>query len=59
MRFGGRKEECLKAIDIGFQLSPKVVSEGQNMIYKGALKTLELVGPTVTSAKTITYADWV
>lgn len=48
MRFGGKKEECLKAIDIGFELSPKVVSEGQNIIYKGALKTLELVGPLTT-----------
>jgi hypothetical protein len=43
LRFNGTKEECLEAIDTGFQLSPRLASEAQNAVYKSALKTLELV----------------
>eukprot|EP00884_Botryococcus_braunii_P011466 jgi/Botrbrau1/2031/Bobra.0047s0012.4 len=49
MKFHVTKEECLKSIDIGFELSPRVASEAQNMVYKSALKTLELVRPEVRS----------
>ena len=41
LRFGNDKEACLKAIDIGFELSFRP----SNTIYKGALKTLQLVSP--------------
>ena len=40
LRFGNSKEACLKAVDIGFELSPKP----DNAVYKGALKTLQMVG---------------
>lgn len=39
LKFGNDKEACLKAIDIGFELAPRP----NNNIYKGALKTLQMV----------------
>ncbi len=39
LKFGNDKEACLKAIDIGFELAPRP----NNTIYKGALKTLQMV----------------
>ena len=39
LKFGNDKEACLKAIDIGFELAPRP----NNAIYKGALKTLQMV----------------
>ena len=40
LRFGNDKEACLKAVDIGFELSPKP----DNAVYKRALKMLQMVG---------------
>ena len=39
LKFGNDKEACLKAVDIGFELSPKP----NNAVYKGALRTLQMV----------------
>ncbi len=39
VRFGNDLEACLKAIQIGFELSPRP----NDAVYKGALKTLEMV----------------
>ena len=39
MRFGNDLEACLKAIQIGFELSPRP----NDAVYKGAVKTLEMV----------------
>ena len=39
LRFGARELECLKAIDIAFELAPKPCS----VVYKGAMKTLAMV----------------
>lgn len=46
LKFGNDKEACLKAIDIGFELSANPKQD----IYKGALKTLQLVSYNVPSA---------
>jgi len=39
MRFGNDLEGCLKAIQIGFELSPRP----NDTVYQGATKTLEMV----------------
>ncbi len=39
MRFGNDLEACLKAIQIGFELSPRP----SDTVYQGAVKTLEMV----------------
>ena len=39
LKFGNDKEACLKAVDIGFELSPKP----NNAVYKNALRTLQMV----------------
>lgn len=39
MRSGNDLEACLKAIQIGFELSPRP----NDTVYKGAVKTLEMV----------------
>ncbi len=39
MRFGNDLEACLKAVQIGFELSPRP----SDTIYQGAVKTLEMV----------------
>ena len=39
MRFGNDLEACLKAIQIGFELSPRP----NDTVYQGAVKTLEMV----------------
>ena len=39
MRFGNDLEACLKAIQIGFELSPRP----SDSVYQGAVKTLEMV----------------
>ena len=39
MRFGNDLEACLKAIQIGFELSPRP----SDAVYQGAVKTLEMV----------------
>ena len=39
MRFGNDLEACLKAIQIGFELSPRP----NDAVYKGAVNTLEMV----------------
>ena len=49
LRFGNDKEACLKAIDIGFEGSPKPSSAG----YKAAINTFELV--SVVSAAWALY----
>ena len=41
MRFGNDLEACLKAIQIGFELSPRP----SDSVYQGAVKTLEMVQP--------------
>ena len=41
MRFGNDLEACLKAIQIGFELSPRP----SDLVYQGAVKTLEMVQP--------------
>ena len=41
LRFGAHQKECLKAIDIAFELAPKP----SNTVYKGAMKTLAMVSP--------------
>jgi hypothetical protein len=46
MRFGNDLEACLKAIQIGFELSPRP----SDTVYQGSVKTLEMVRhlPTTT-----------
>ena len=39
MRFGNDLEACLKAIQIGFELSPRP----SDTVYQGSIKTLEMV----------------
>ncbi len=46
MRFGNDLEACLKAIQIGFELSPRP----SDTIYQGAVKTLEMVNSAAALA---------
>jgi hypothetical protein len=39
MRFGNDLEACLKAIQIGFELSPRP----SDAVYQGSIQTLEMV----------------
>ena len=55
MRFGNDLEACLKAIQIGFELSPRP----SDSIYQGAVKTLEMVQapslPFIRSMQSLVY----
>ena len=62
MRFGNDLEACLKAIQIGFELSPRP----SDSVYQGAVKTLEMVQPlslalyikgACSLGHTLVYAD--
>ena len=45
LRFGAQQKECLKAIDIAFELAPRPC----HLVYKGAMETLAMVTPQVSA----------
>ena len=54
MRFGNDLEGCLKAIQIGFELSPRP----SDTIYQGAVKTLEMVSSLPQYFAGLCAATW-
>ena len=52
MRFGNDLEACLKAIQVGFELSPRP----SDSVYQGAVKTLEMVQPLFSSPFDMVHA---